>query len=269
MVSYISILLSVTFYVHRYTLSKSNHCIVSQVEKRFIEAHFLIKRQVSRNTYKHYLTTYRMTKNQPKEKLKWIIRPATMHDRDSCAALIKTSYSTLLINDYSAECLEKCLPLITTPREQLLTCNTWYVVEHPSTRQIVGCGGWTLQKPKPDTVESNDVNERTMAENSGRQQSPSCIDPKAPIPHIRHFATHPDYSRMGIASCIWNTIQMDIAKRYESEGKPFPILEVFSTLSAEAFYASCGFVRIDRVDVPIGHDAVFPAILMRRNPTKN
>lgn len=98
--------------------------------------------------------------NKSTEKVNWIIRPATVDDRDGCAALIQLSYQTLLARDYSDECLAKCLPLITTPREQLLTCNTWFVVEHPSTRQIVGCGGWTVRSPLAKEATKNKVAEK-------------------------------------------------------------------------------------------------------------
>lgn len=195
--------------------------------------------------------------NKSTEKVNWIIRPATVDDRDGCAALIQLSYQTLLARDYSDECLAKCLPLITTPREQLLTCNTWFVVEHPSTRQIVGCGGWTVRSPLAKEATKNKVAEKTH----------SCIDPDAQVPHLRHFATHPGYSRMGIASTIWQKIHSEISKQFLDKGKSFPTIEVFSTLTAEGFYASCGFEVISRFDMTLGKDAVFPVILMQRSPT--
>lgn len=205
--------------------------------------------------------------NVPNEMINWIIRPATIDDRDGCAALIQLSYRTLLPRDYSDECLDKCLPLITTPREQLLTCNTWFVVEHPSTRQIVGCGGWTLRSPLANTAKDTVENEEAATKESNAiEKAPSRVEPDAPVPHLRHFATHPGHARMGIASSIWQKIHSEISKQFIDEGKPFPAMEVFSTLTAEGFYASCGFEVISRFDMTLGKDAVFPVILMRRSP---
>lgn len=214
----------------------------------------------------HHLEEMQDPKNDRKEIVNWIIRPATVDDREGCAELIRLSYRTLLPNDYSDECLEKCLPLITTPREQLLTCNTWFVVEHPSTQQIVGCGGWTLRSPLANAAKNTEENKKT-ANSTITEEPPSCIDPEAPVPHLRHFATHPDYSRMGIASTIWKKIHSEISKQFLDEGKPFPEMEVFSTLTAEGFYASCGFEAVSRFDMTLAKDAVFPVVLMRRKPT--
>ena len=221
------------------------------------------------DTSEHPSKIIQGNKNERNDKIDWTIRPATIDDRDGCAALIQLSYRTLLPRDYSDECLANCLPLITTPREQLLTCNTWFVVEHPSTRQIVGCGGWTLRSPLASTNKQNKVdNDEAATQNTDLVEStPSLIDPNEPVPHLRHFATHPDYSRMGIASTIWKTIHSEVSKQFLAQGKPFPAMEVFGTLTAEGFYASCGFKVVSRFDMTLGKDAVFPVILMRRGAT--
>ena len=218
--------------------------------------------QNTEDASEHQLEEMKDPKLQSKDALNWIVRPATVDDRDGCAALIQLSYRTFLARDYSDECLAKCLPFITTPREQLLTCNTWYVAEHPSTRQIVGCGGWTLRSPVANTAK--DIVENKEATNN--KVTESSIDPDESVPHLRHFATHPGYSRMGIASSILQKTFSEISKQFLVEGKPFPAIEVFSTLTAEGFYSSSGFEVISRFDMTIGKDAAFPVILMRRRP---
>jgi GNAT superfamily N-acetyltransferase len=209
---------------------------------------------------------------QTKEKIEWIIRPATLQDHDGCAALIQLSFSTQLVHDYTVECLSKCLPLITTPRQQLLTCNTWYVAEHPISRQIVGCGGWTVRRPSAegsDSTNNETGNTTTKHDGSlecGAEAAPSCTEPAALVPHLRHFATHPSYMRMGIASSIWKWTHQEIANQFEAEGRPFPRLEVYSTLTAKKFYESCGFVAVESGEITLAKDAAFPIILMRRDP---
>ena len=75
--------------------------------------------------------------------MKWIIRPATTEDSAKIDALLYASYSKLFPMDYSADILDKALPIISKAKPDLLTCGTWYVVEDFSTRELVGCGGWT------------------------------------------------------------------------------------------------------------------------------
>jgi hypothetical protein len=234
--------------------------VASPTLQSFVKQHRL---QYVKKALGRHIEEMQDSKDQPKEAINWIIRPATVDDRDGCAELIRISYHTLLPKDYSDECLAKCLPLITTPREQLLTCNTWFVAEHPSTHQIVGCGGWTLRSPVINTTEDT-VENKEAADNNNAEKFPSCINPDSPVPHLRHFATHPGFSRMGIASSIWHKICSGISKQFSDEGKPFPEIEVFSTLTAEGFYTSCGFEVVSRFDMNLAKEAVFPVILMRR-----
>jgi GNAT superfamily N-acetyltransferase len=188
---------------------------------------------------------------QGDEQIKWIIRPATLADREGVTSLLQQSYGTLLRADYTEDCLAQYLPLISQPRDELLTCNTWYVVQDPSTHELVGCGGWTVDPPK-----SPDGTIATIKESNLSQF----------VPHLRHFAVHPNYLRRGIASDIWNCCKSAIEARCAAENVPFPTLEVFSTLTAESFYKSLGFEQVSRIDLELVPGATFPSILMRREP---
>jgi N-acetylglutamate synthase-like GNAT family acetyltransferase len=173
-----------------------------------------------------------------KGRIEWNVRPASATDKEGVHRLLQTSYSALLPKDYDEDVLTKALPMITGAQPQLLTCPTWYVVEHPTTGEIVGCGGWTRHPPR----------------SSGRPENES--------PHLRHFATDPAYTRQGIARAIWERTWKDIS---EMVG-PTTTLEVFSTLTAESFYAAVGFVPIERKEIPLREDCMFPSILMKRTP---
>lgn len=168
-------------------------------------------------------------------KLEWIIRPATPKDGDQAQALLRECYSTLLPTDYDSELLEIALPMIGSVRPELLSCGTWYVVEHPDTGEIVGCGGWTAASPLRDE-----------------------------IPHLRHFATSPKYTRKGIARAIWDRSWADVCEYYDNNST---IMEVFSTLTAESFYASLGFRKVEDRKIPLAENCPFPCILMRRHPS--
>lgn len=172
-----------------------------------------------------------------KERIEWIIRPATIEDRNQTAKLLNASYYSLLPRNYDEETLAKALPAITTPRKQLLTCGTWYVAEHPVTKDIVGCGGWTLRSPRPNATD-------------------------VPIPNLRHFATHPEWTRCGVGNALWTRTWTEIS---QAVGET-TALEVYSTLLAEPFYASLGFASVKRVEIPLAKNCLFPCIIMRREP---
>jgi GNAT superfamily N-acetyltransferase len=175
------------------------------------------------------------------ERVDWDVRPATIADANQTAKLLSESFYTILPQNYDQDTLSVTLPFITTPRQQLLTCGTWYVVEDPVTKDIVGCGGWTLRAP----ANSNATNSTEI-----------------PVPNLRHFATHPGWTRKGIGKALWKRTWRDIS---DAVGADSP-LEVYSTLTAEPFYASFGFVPVRRVEVPMGKDCLFPVIFMRREP---
>ena len=173
-----------------------------------------------------------------------IVRPSRLEDKPQIEELLQNSYKILLADDYrDSGVLEKALPKITGVRDDLLTCGTWYVVEEildtgsteANANVIIGCGGWTPKSPL------------------GSDDSP---------PHLRHFATHPEYLRQGVANSLWNKIRQDVCQHFHV-GKT-PAMEVYSTLTAESFYASLGFQSEERVTLPLGNDCDFPCILMRR-----
>jgi N-acetylglutamate synthase-like GNAT family acetyltransferase len=173
------------------------------------------------------------------DRIDWTIRPATKEDAGRCEHLLKESYCKIFVQDYDRYTLSKALPVFTAPQEDLLTCGTWYVVEHPTTNEMVGCGGWTLRPTGPASK---------LTENA--------------CPHLRHFATHPEWTRRGIGKALWRRILSDVAVAVG----PATELEVFSTRTAEDFYASLGFVPVKHVDIPISKDCMFPVILMQRKP---
>lgn len=184
-----------------------------------------------------------MSQQHPQNKNDWQIRPACPQDTRDVQELLRQSYHNLLQADYADDVLVKALPLITKANEELLACGTWYVAQHAQTKQIVGCGGWTGQSPVPSNQDHNDK------EYQG-------------LPHLRHFACHPDWTRTGVASAIWQRSLADMAVAYNGK---VPTMEVFSTLTAIPFYEALGFEKVNPVEIPLQQGAcLFPAMLMRR-----
>ena len=188
-------------------------------------------------------------------KWKWIVRPVTPSDELPISDLLYKSYSTLLAADYSPDLLAESLPLLTRAQPALLNCPTYYVVQHPDSHEIVGCGGWTRQPPGLKKNVTPRMNESSAAASESRGQRES-----SEIPHLRHFATDPSLTRCGIGRALWNRIWADVCREMGDDTE----LEVFSTLTAAPFYRSLGFQEEQATEIQFTPSIQFPCFLMRR-----
>jgi GNAT superfamily N-acetyltransferase len=106
------------------------------------------------------------------------VRVACPQDGAAVEAVLGASYPDLMAAGYSADVLARALPLMVRANPALLCSGSYYVAEaHDGT--VVGCGGWTSERP-------------------GAAGAP--IDPT--LGHIRHFATHPEWTRRGVARAL-------------------------------------------------------------------
>lgn len=167
----------------------------------------------------------------------FIVRPAQPHDRERVDAMLSCSYPPLLAAGYDAEILAAALPAMVRAQPKLLACPTWFVAVRESG-DVLGCGGWTREQPGTGAIEPG-------------------------IGHVRHFGTHVDHLRQGIAGAI--AAEMLATARAAAIHQ----LDCYSTLVAEHFYASLGFQTIAAMTVPMPHAdrpgafIEFPALLMR------
>ena len=203
--------------------------------------------------------------NNTNEKIDWIVRPSTLEDSDAVNGLLKLSYENLLAQDYEQYILEDVLPKICNANEALLTSGTWYVVEHPTDKEgngkgnkLVGCGGWTPFSPLSKQGPGGSAGDDGKAEEDRHTTTN--------YPHLRHFGTDPNFKRQGIAKGIWERCWNDLLEYYD--GQP-QTMEVISTLTAEPFYASLGFEKVQDMSLPLGENCNFPCTLMRREKTKS
>lgn len=169
--------------------------------------------------------------------LGYALRPSRADDLDAVAALLRASYPPLLEGAYDPDDLAAATPALVRANPALLSCGTWYVVEH-STGALVACGGFTPERPDTGAVEPG-------------------------LAHLRHFATHPDHVRRGLAGAI---VRRSFAEAWARGVREF---EAYSTLMAEPFYAALGLRRIRpfHLEIPVldrpGETVAFPSILMR------
>jgi GNAT superfamily N-acetyltransferase len=160
------------------------------------------------------------------------VRVASLEDAAAVDRLLQVSYPKLMASSYDMESLAPALKLITKANPALLRSGTYYVAELP-TGLVVGCGGWTLERPGTGTVEPN-------------------------VGHVRHFATHPGWTRRGVGRAIHRLC--------ESAARLAGVIafECYSSLNAEKFYSALGFKNIREIDVELQPGISMRAVLMRR-----
>jgi GNAT superfamily N-acetyltransferase len=160
------------------------------------------------------------------------LRIATLEDAASVAAVLGPSYSELMAPAYPPELHGRALPLITRPNRALLSSGRYYLVE-ARTGEPAGCGGWSANPP-------------------GRREN----DPRRA--HIRHFATHPGWTRQGVGRMLYERCEAD------AHAADFAEFECWASLNGESFYAALGFRRLGPIDAPLPGGLLFPAVRMER-----
>lgn len=162
-----------------------------------------------------------------------VLRAALPSDGLAIESVLLAAYSELLKDAYSESLLVIALPALTKASPSLLASGTFYLAENVRGR-LVGCGGWTHQRPGTAETEEG-------------------------IAHIRHFATHPDWSGRGIGRLIYSHCERQARK---ANVKTF---DCYSSLNAEPFYAALGFKTISAYEVILRGTIKFPTVLMRRS----
>lgn len=160
------------------------------------------------------------------------IRSADPEDEKAVTALLQASYGTLMLAGYDQTMLANLLPIIARANPGLLLSGTYYLAE-TDARDMIGAGGWTREQPG-----TGDILPGTG--------------------HIRHFATHPDWTGRAVGRSLY--------RRCETDARSVGIkrFECYASLNAVDFYTRLGFKAIDRVDIPMGGDLVMPSLWMEQ-----
>jgi GNAT superfamily N-acetyltransferase len=158
------------------------------------------------------------------------LRRAQPADAAAVTALLASSYPQLLADDYPPEILTAALPMITRARPSLLAGGTYFLLHDASA--LVAAGGWSGTDPwgglcPPGTA------------------------------HIRHVVTGPGHARRGFGRRLMAAVCAD------AHEQGILRLECYSTLTARAFYAACGFVEVVPVILTLSRGVAFPAVHMR------
>ena len=158
------------------------------------------------------------------------LKIAMPENNNQISNLLKVSYSTLMQSGYDADVLAAVLPKISQANPTLLSSGTYYLVQNDDGL-IVGCGGWSKDRPGTGEILPN-------------------------LAHIRHFATHPEWNGLGIGRMIFEECKQ-VAK--------FAGMNQFicySSMNAVSFYSALGFKVTRQVELSMGSGLKFPSVLM-------
>jgi N-acetylglutamate synthase-like GNAT family acetyltransferase len=162
------------------------------------------------------------------------VRNASPQDVEAVNALLQASYPSLMALGYEPVLFARALPLLTKANPALLSSGTWYVVEVPGADgTLVGCGGWARQRPDAPNEP---------------------VDPV--LGHIRHFATHPNWTRRGIGRALFDRCVAD------ARAAGVCTFECYSSIVAEAFYLALGFRTVESMKIALGENLTMPSVRM-------
>jgi len=162
----------------------------------------------------------------------YVIRLATPGDASAVTALLEASYPKLFAAGYDPKILATALPRMTKANPRLLASGGFFLAESED-RQIVGCGGWSKERPGTNETREGEA-------------------------HIRHFATHPDWLRRGIGRAM---IARCVAQAKAAGIERF---DCYSSLVAVDFYEAMGFTVVGPMTLELGLDVTLPGCLMSR-----
>jgi GNAT superfamily N-acetyltransferase len=167
---------------------------------------------------------------------KILTRVATTDDHFLVSELLGISYPALMSASYDSKVLAAALPFMTKANPSLLKSGAYYLAL-AADGQAIGCGGWSFERPGGNEI-------------------------TRPLAHIRHFGTHPAWTRRGIGRELFSQCK---ASALLAGAEQF---ECLASLNAESFYKSLGFITIRHAQVAMGPYVKFPAAVMSLTLTR-
>lgn len=159
------------------------------------------------------------------------LRPATLADAEAASELLAASYAPLVEDPgYPPAAIAQALPMMVKAQPSLLDSGTWHLAELPDGT-LIGCGGWTAERPHSGELEPG-------------------------LAHLRHFGTHPEHLRRGVARALVERCFREAAAAGRRRW------ECWSSLPAVGFYMRMGFEVVERVQIPMGTELELPAVIM-------
>ena len=174
----------------------------------------------------------------------YVIRKATLDDREAIESLIVESARKLSQEDYSGAEIEAAIKTVFGVDTSLILDGTYFVAE--SSGMLIGCGGWSRRR----TLFGGDQ----FAERDSGE-----LDPRTEPARIRAFFIHPKFARKGIARAILSLCEN------EARAYGFRSLELMSTLPGIKLYRTCGYQGAERVEYEAGDGVVIEFMVMKKD----
>jgi len=157
------------------------------------------------------------------------IRRSGPDDGEAVTKLLAATYPVLMAPAYETDILSRALPLMVRANPVLLATDSFHLAAIPG--RIIGCGGWTPERPGTGEIEPG-------------------------LGHIRHFAVHPAWGGRGIGRALFE------ACREQARDRGIDVFECYASLNAEPFSRALGFIRLSRRDIAMGGVVRFPSMWM-------
>jgi len=175
----------------------------------------------------------------------WNIRLARVEDIPALDVLIPLSVRALQTNHYNEAQREAAIGPVFGVDRQLIEDQTYFVAES-STREIIGCGGWSKRQTK-------------CGSSAGRNEPDPLIDPCKDAARIRAFFVHPNWARRGIGRAIL------VACEDALRAAGFTRAEISATLTGEPLYVAGGYHVTERFDIPLANGMPLPCVRLARD----
>ncbi|HEX3912418.1 MAG TPA: GNAT family N-acetyltransferase [Steroidobacteraceae bacterium] len=173
-----------------------------------------------------------------------ILRKATIADIPALNDLIARSARGLSTGDYRQEQIEGALRGAFGVDSQLLSDETYFVVEDGG--RMLGCGGWSYRS----TLFGGDAR-------AGRDCS--MLDPGTRAAKIRAFFVDPGHARRGIGSLLLEHCEQQARMRGFAE------VELMATLPGARLYGARGYLGGAVVRFDVGSGEMIEFIPMRKS----
>jgi GNAT superfamily N-acetyltransferase len=174
----------------------------------------------------------------------YMLRKATLDDREAIEHLIVESARNLSLEDYSEQQIEAAILTVFGVDTDLIVDGTYFVAESSGT--LIGCGGWSKRKTLfgGDRFANRDSSE---------------LDPKTEAAKIRAFFVHPQCARKGIGKAILAACET------EARACGFRSIELMATLPGVRLYRACGYEGDERARYEIGDGVTIEFVPMRKD----
>jgi GNAT superfamily N-acetyltransferase len=176
--------------------------------------------------------------------MEYIVRKATLGDREAIAELIATSTRQLSRDHYGDAQIEAALASVFGVDSDLIDDETYFVADKDG--MLIGCGGWSKRK-------------KLYGGDRFTNRTAEYLDPAIDPAKIRAFFIHPQHARKGVARAILSNCEREASEH------GFRALELLSTLPGIKFYEACGYSRQGNFDLELDDGVKLPFVPMRKN----